>query len=251
MMQLEPWQWALLVAGAVLVGMAKTGVAGLGTLFIAIFANVLPTKQGTGLVLPLLIFGDLVAVAAYRRHTQWPQLLRLFPWAGVGVLCGYFAMDRIDNQQARVLVGGIIVVLMALHLWRRSQGAKAEDKWKEQGPPAPIVAGTGILAGFTTLIANAAGPLMSIYLLALRLPKLEFLGTAAMYFLLLNLFKVPFMIHLGLVNGPSLLTNLALAPAVGAGALAGRWLVHRINQRWFEIITLSLTALAGLKLLLF
>jgi len=251
MMQLEPWQWALLIGGAVLVGMAKTGLAGLGTLFIAIFANVLPTKQATGLVLPLLIFGDVVAVVVYRRHTQWPQLLRLFPWAGLGVIVGFLAMDRINNEQARILVGGIIVILMGLHLWRRGRGGQAEERWKEKGPPAVVVAGTGVLAGFTTLIANAAGPLMAIYLLALRLPKLEFLGTSAVFFLLLNLFKVPFMVNLGLVNGPSLMTNLALAPAVWAGAFAGRWLVHRINQRWFEIFTLSMTAVAGLKLLLF
>ena len=90
-MTLEPWQWMLLVMGAVMVGMAKTGLSGLGTLFIAIFANVLPTKEATGLVLPLLIFGDVVAVAVYRRHVVWAQLWGLFPWAGVGVVAGYLA----------------------------------------------------------------------------------------------------------------------------------------------------------------
>jgi uncharacterized membrane protein YfcA len=116
--------------------------------------------------------------------------------------------------------------------------------------PRPVVASVGVLAGFTTLIANAAGPLMAIYLLALRLPKLEFIGTSAVYFLLLNLFKVPFMAHLGLINGASLWVNLLLAPAVWTGALVGRLLVQRINQRWFEILTLSLTGVAGLRLLL-
>jgi uncharacterized protein len=112
------------------------------------------------------------------------------------------------------------------------------------------VGGTGVAAGFTTLIANAAGPLMAIYLLALRLPKLEFLGTSAVFFMMINLFKMPFMMNLGLVNRESLAVNLVLAPAVWTGAFAGRWLIRKINQRWFELSTLGLTALGGLKLLL-
>lgn len=249
-MTLEPWQWMLLVMGAVMVGMAKTGLSGLGTLFIAIFANVLPTKEATGLVLPLLIFGDLVAVAVYRRHAVWSQLWGLFPWAGVGVVAGYLAMDRIDNHQARVLVGGIVLALLVLHVLRRWRERRAAVAVTEPRVPRPVVASVGVLAGFTTLIANAAGPLMAVYLLALRLPKLEFIGTSAVYFLLLNLFKVPFMVDLGLITGSSLWVNLLLAPAVFTGALIGRWLVQRINQRWFEILTLGFTAVAGLRLVL-
>lgn len=249
-MILEPWQWMLLVAGAVMVGMAKTGLSGLGTLFIAIFANVLPTKEATGLVLPLLILGDVVAVAVYRRHAVWSQLWGLFPWAGVGVVAGYLAMDRIDNHQARVLVGGIVIALLVLHALRRWRERRMTAEVKQPRVPRPVVAAVGVLAGFTTLIANAAGPLMAVYLLALRLPKLEFIGTSAVYFLLLNLFKVPFMVDLGLITGSSLWVNLLLAPAVFTGALIGRSLVQRINQRWFEIITLSLTAVAGLRLVL-
>jgi hypothetical protein len=106
-----------------------------------------------------------------------------------------------------------------------------------------------VLAGFTTQVANAAGPVMILYLLAMRLPKMEFLGTGAVFFLGLNLFKVPFMAGLGMITPASFLTNLMLAPAVVAGALAGRWAVHRINQQWFENIALGLTFAAGLKLL--
>lgn len=250
MLHLEPWQWIWLISGAVLVGMAKPGIAGLGTLFIAIFANVLPTKEATGVVLPLLLFGDIVAVASYLKYTQWRHVVRLFPWAAAGVVVGYFLMSRIDNQQARWLVGGIILALVGLHALRRGRVGAAEARWKEEGPPVGLVVGTGVLAGITTLLANAAGPLMAIYLLALRLPKWEFLGTSAVFFMALNLFKVPFMVNLGLITSGSLWVNLLLAPAVWAGAFAGKWLVTRINQRWFETITLAMTALAGIKLLI-
>jgi uncharacterized protein len=105
-----------------------------------------------------------------------------------------------------------------------------------------------VLAGFTTIVSNAAGPLMVIYLLAMRLPKMEYMGTGAVFFLILNIFKVPFMVWLGLVTPASLLLNAELAPAVVAGALLGRWLLGRINQRAFENIALALTLAAGVRM---
>lgn len=244
-MTLDAWQWAMIVVAATLVGVSKTGVAGVGMLFVAIFANILPTKVASGFVLPLLIFGDVVAVASYRRHTEWKYLWRLMPWTAAGVVTGYFAMDRIDDRQASVLIGTIIVVLVGAQAWRKWRPLAADTPhpvWF-----APLI---GVLAGFTTLVANAAGPLMAVYLLAMRLPKMAYVGTGAMFFLLLNLFKVPFMVNLGLITTDSFGVNLMLAPAVLAGALFGRWLLPRINQRLFEGLILVFSALAGLRLLL-
>lgn len=242
-MNLEPWQWGLAFFGAFLVGLSKTGVAGLGMVFVALFANLLPTKQASGVVLPLLIFGDIVAVIAYRSHTRWSHLARLFPWTALGVIGGWLAMDRINDRQADLLIGGIILALTALHLWRRRNPTDAT-------PGHGFAAVIGLLAGFTTLVANAAGPLMALYLLAMRLPKMEFVGTAAVFFLVLNLFKVPFMIELGLIHGASFSFNLALAPAVFAGALLGRWLLPHINQRLFESLALGFGAAAAVRLIL-
>lgn len=243
-MTLEPWQWAVAVAAALLVGISKTGIAGLGMLFVLMFTAILPAKQATGVVLPLLICGDVVAVLSYHRHAQWRHLWRLFPWTAAGVVLGYFALGRIDDRQTRVLIGAIVLGLLALHLARRWR-AKGDEP--ERGVWfAPVV---GVLAGFTTLVANAAGPLMAIYLLAMRLPKLDYVGTAAVFFLLLNLFKVPFMLNLGLINGGSVMLNLVLAPAVLAGAWLGRKILGRIDQRWFENLALALSAAAGVKLL--
>lgn len=239
-------EWILAVAAALLVGVSKTGIAGMGMLFVVIFAQILPAKQATGLVLPLLCFGDLVAVSSYRQHANWRHLWRLFPWAAMGVVIGYFAMGRIGDHEMRRLIGGIVVTLVAVHLfrrWRTGAGAAESDHsaWF-----APTI---GVLAGFTTLVANAAGPLMAIYLLAMRLPKMEYVGTAAVFFLLLNLFKVPFMISLGLITPPSFALNLWLGPAVLAGAWLGRRILPRINQKVFENLALFFSAAAGLRLL--
>lgn len=251
-MTFDTTQWVLAAFAAIVVGLSKTGVPGLGMLAVAIFANLMPTKQASGFVLPLLIFGDLVAVCSYRRHTEWSHLRRLFLWTGVGVMLGALAMRVIDNHQARLLVGGMIVALVGLHVWRKRRAGSAGS-----APAAPEVADhgpwfaptIGVLTGFTTLVANAAGPLMAVYLLAMRLPKMAFVGTAAVFFLLLNLFKVPFMIGLGLITTDSFSFNLALAPAVLAGAFLGRWLLPRVSQAWFERIALALSAAAGIKLL--
>jgi uncharacterized protein len=233
-MNLEPWQWALAVLGAFIAGVAKAGIAGLGILCVAIFTNILPAKQATGLVLPLLIIADMFAVASYRRHTVWRHL------------------GRLDDTAVRRLIGGIIVAMLALHVWRKWAARRGRsDETLVAQAPAWFAPATGVLAGFTTQVANAAGPVMTLYLLAMRLPKMEFLGTGAVFFLGLNLFKVPFMAGLGMITPASFLTNLMLAPAVVAGALAGRWAVQRINQQWFENIALGLTFTAGLKLLLY
>jgi hypothetical protein len=243
---LEPWQWALAIFAALLVGVSKTGIAGLGMLFVVIFTQIMPAKQATGLVLPLLIFGDIIAVASYWRHAQWRYLVRLVPWAALGVVAGYFTLGRIDDRQAKVLIGAIILGLFALHLVRRGRAGAEEPEygwWL-----APLI---GVLAGFTTLVANASGPLMAMYLLAMRLPKMEFVGTGAVYYFVLNfMIKVPFMVHLGLINPASFKMNLLLAPAVFVGAFIGRKILIRIDQKLFEGIALWLSAAGGLLLIL-
>lgn len=232
-----------MAAAAGLVGLSKTGINGLGMLAVVLFAQVLPAREATGMVLPLLCCGDVVAVASYRRHATWSHLWRLFPWTVLGVLAGYVALGRIDERQTRLLIGVIVLALVGLHVARRRQaGGEAEHgAWF-----APTI---GVLAGFTTLVANAAGPLMAIYLLAMRLPKMEFMGTGAVFFMLLNLFKVPFMVQLGLITPASFSINLLLAPAVFAGAWVGRKILHRINQRLFENLALVLSAVAALELM--
>jgi uncharacterized membrane protein YfcA len=239
----DAWEWFLAGVGALLVGVSKTGITGLSLLFVSIFASIMPAKRSTGLVLPLLIVGDVIAALSYRRHAQWGHVWRLFPWAAAGVVAGAFALGHMDERQTRFAIGTIVVSLVVLHLARRSRPAKSagEDAlWF-----APLI---GMLAGFTTIVSNAAGPLMVIYLLAMRLPKMEYMGTGAVFFLMLNLFKAPFMVWLGLITPASLMLNLELAPAVIAGAFLGRWLLGKVNQRLFENIALGLTLVAGAKM---
>ena len=244
-MDLSALDWALLALGALSFGIAKTALAGLGILGVAIFATVMPARESVGVALVVLIVADIVAVTIYRRHADWPHLLRLFPWTVAGILVGTLALDRVDDIAAQRLIGGIIVSLVAIRFIREWRGADEEAptaRWF-----APVM---GMLTGFVTMVANAAGPIMALYLLAMRLPKLTFVGTVAWFFLAINLFKVPFLSSLSLIDGTSLTHSLRLWPFAIGGALFGRWMITRINQRRFENLSLLLAAAAGLRLLL-
>lgn len=246
-MSFDAWQWTLLAIGAAIAGFSKTGIPGTSILFVALFANVLPAKEATGVVLPLLIFADLFSAVVYRKHLAWRRVGGLLPWAVGGVVLGWAALRWIDNAAAARVIGAIIAAMLGLHLWRqRTQSAE-----ELQRVPASLGPVAGVLAGFTTTVANAAGPVMVLYLLAMRLPKLEFLGTSAAFFLAINWIKVPFMVQLGLINPASLTLNLWLLPAVAAGALIGRRVAQTVNQRAFETVALGLTAVAAAKLLFF
>jgi uncharacterized protein len=248
---LEWWQWALILSAAFLVGLAKTGITGLGILAVAIAASALPARESVGAMLLTLIVGDIFAVFFYRRSADWSHLIRLFPWAAAGVIVGALTLGlgHVDNNTARHLIGWILLVLILADFARR---------WAQRGKPdampgllqKPWAGGsTGVVAGFTTMVANAAGPVMTLYLLAGRLPKLVFLGTSAWFFLVLNLFKIPFSIGLGMITWESAGISLRMAPFIMLGALTGRWLVRYIDEQRFVQIAFALTLVASIRLL--
>jgi len=122
------------------------------------------------------------------------------------------------------------------------------DKEVPAGGPAAL--GAGLASGVTTMVANAAGPVMAIYLIAMRLPQYEFVGTSAVFFLVVNLIKVPFSSALGLISPRTLSLNLVLCPAVAVGVFAGRKLLAHIPRKTFESLVLILAAAAAIKLII-
>jgi uncharacterized membrane protein YfcA len=244
--ELTWFAWALLGLAAVVVGLSKTAVPGAGTVAVAIFAAVLPAKQSTGTILLLLIVADLFAVLAYRRHTNWKALLGLAPAVVAGILLGVVFLFFADDAWVKKTIGVILLVVIAITLFRRRVGAQVSD----EGPHRLAAATYGTLGGFTTMVANAAGPVMSMYFLAARFPVKEFLGTAAWFFAIVNISKVPFSIGLGLITVPGLLIDLVLVPLVVGGALFGRWLANRLNQTVFERLVIIFTVIGAVYLLI-
>jgi uncharacterized protein len=246
------WEFAALAAAALLVGFSKTAVSGANTVSLAIFAAVLPARASTGILLPILIAGDVLAVLTYRRHAHWPTLWRLFPAVAAGVVGGTLFLVWADDAIVRTSIGAILLLMAGVTLWRRRKtGADAEEPDSIATRSGRVKARSyGVLGGFTTMVANAGGPVMSMYLLSAGFRKLGFLGTSAFFFLIVNVSKVPFSVGLGLIDGNSLLLDAALVAFVVPGAILGKWAVDRINQRLFEQLVIAATVVGGLQLLL-
>ena len=237
------WQWALLAFGAFSVGISKTGVPGLGIVSVVIFTLLLPTKFSVGAALLVLLCADLLAVAVHRKNGDIKQILRLLPWSVVGIALGALFLNRIDDRLLKPVLGAVLFAICLMGIWRSQQkGAPKIPAWA-----APLA---GLAAGFTTMIANAAGPVTTLYLLAMRLPKEAFLGTAAVYFFLINWIKVPFSIFLSHnLEWESLRFAVWLFPYAILGGLVGKPLSERISQQRFEQLALALTALGSLWML--
>ncbi|EMF52150.1 MULTISPECIES: sulfite exporter TauE/SafE family protein [Streptomyces] len=242
---------AALAFAALLVGFSKTAVSGANTVSLAIFAAVLPARASTGVLLPILIVGDVLAVLTYRRHAHWPTLWKLFPAVGAGVVLGTLFLIRADDQIVRTSIGAILLLMAAVTIRRRRTADKDDEPDAVTTRAGRVKARSyGVLGGFTTMVANAGGPVMSLYLLSAGFRKLGFLGTSAFFFLIVNVSKVPFSVGLGLIDAHSLLLDAALALFVVPGAFLGKWAVNRINQKLFEQLVIAATIVGGLQLLL-
>jgi uncharacterized membrane protein YfcA len=239
---LTPAAWVLLALGAATVGFSKTAIGGVGQIGVAIFAALLPAKESTGVLLPLLLVGDVTAVSIYRRHANWPILLRLLPLVAVGVVLGVAFIAVVDDTTMRRAIGVILLVLVG-------EPRPVGEPLAPLARPDAATAGYGTLAGFTTMVANSGGPPTSLYLLRMGLSVDVFIGTLAWFFLVVNLAKVPFSAGLGLISASSLLLDLVLAPAVVVGALLGRVVIVRVRQEAFERLVLALVAASALLLL--
>ena len=235
----------LLVVAALLIGYAKTAIGGLASISVAIFASVLPARESTAAILLLLLIGDVVAVWHYRREADWGLLRRLIPAVLPGLALGAVFLAVVDDTVLRRSIGGLLLVLAALQLalrWRSPDVARV-------GRSRAAAVGTGIAAGFTTMTANAAGPVTTLYLVAQGVEKLRFLGTSALLFFGVNLCKLPFSFGLGLFGPHTVQRTSALAAFVLVGAWAGLRTVPRLSQERFDQSVLLASAVAAVALI--
>lgn len=255
-MGLSPEQWILGLTAALLVGFSKTGMPGVGILVVPMLAAAFGGRISVGVMLPLLILGDCFAVYWYRRHARWDQLGPLIPWVLPGMGLGALALWALGKQSSGkdlmdVLIGSLVLGMLAVHLARM----RLKDRMVPHSKAA--VASTGAAAGFSTTVSNAAGPIMSIYLTAMGLPKEQFMGTTAWYFFIFNLSKLPVYLILTamnpahpIMNRPSLAADLLLAPGVLAGVAAGKLLLPYLPQKLFDGLVLGLAGVAAVKLII-
>jgi len=261
-------QWLIMILAALITGFSKTGFSGAGILAIPLAAMVIPARASTGLILPMLIVGDIMAVIVYRQHAIWKYVLKLLPYAVAGIVIGFVLLSLVNpsklappsttastatappiigDKELKPIIGIVILTLLILNAWRQFRIAKSGEIHVPDSLWFAIA--MGVLAGITTMMANAAGPIIVIYLLAMRLPKHAFIGTSAWYFFILNSFKVPFSAYLGLITLNSLWFNAKLVPMILLGGLLGIWLIKHIPEKPFNYLVQLLAAIAAIQLI--
>lgn len=230
------FNWMLIVAAAFILGMAKAGIKGIDMLNVTLMAIVFGGKTSTGIVLPLLCAADIMAVTYYHRHAQWYHFWRLIPYIVIGILIGVWVGKDLDEALFKKLMAVIISLTVAIMIWL---------EWRKNLPVPHSRAFSvtmGLSAGFTTMLGNLAGAFSNLYFLANRLPKNNFIGTAAWLFLVINFFKLPFQIfYWHNISASSLQIDLYLLPALAAGFLAGVWLVAKIKDDYYRRFVFVLT----------
>ncbi len=231
-----------------LTGFSKTSIGGIGLVNAALLATILPAKESMGVMLILLIAGDLFAIGIYKRHVEW-KMLRSLIWPIIfGIFVGVYFLSRATNESLKQTIG--IIVLLLVILYPISQRLQSSNFSLNLRYPKTLRLSLGVMTGFMSMVANSGGPPMSIYLLLRKNTVLKFMGNNAWLFFIVNLFKVPFVFALGLLNFQSVSYIIPALPLVPLGALLGRKVIGKLNQELFQKITLISAALAGLNLLI-
>lgn len=239
--------FALASLGALCLGVSKAGFPGLAILNVLIVAELFGAKNSVGVILPMLVVCDFVVYPIFRKYASWRQVWPLLPVTLLAVVAASLLLGRLDDTSARRVIGAIILVMLVLQLLR-----EFKRDFLGHLPDSRLFRWAScLLMGVSTMLANAAGPVFSVYALVHKMKKEDFLGVGARLFLLVNLFKIPFLGNLDLINAESLRLNALLLPALLLGIFAGQRLVGRVPQRVFEVLLYAFSLLAGLRLVLF
>ncbi|WP_372594358.1 sulfite exporter TauE/SafE family protein [Actinotalea sp.] len=228
-------------------GISKTAVPAVGSFGAALLATVLPPLASTGVVLPVLIVGDLIALGMYSRHVEIRVLLRLLPAVTVGLVLGYWTVRSAGSEASARVIGAMLLISGLGELLRR-RAARVAGAPAPVGDRNPVSVALGAGAGFSTMVANAGGPMMTLYLLRLGITQRAFLGTVAWFFFVINVLKVPLSVGLGLITPASLVISAALVPGIVLGSLLGRRLAAAMSPEVFATVALVATSVAGLWL---
>ena len=243
-LDLSGFQWILLIIAGLFVGMGKTGIAGLGLLIVPILATAFGGKNSAGLLLPMLAIADVFAVFYYNRHAEWKYVLKLLPFTVIGIFIGIYVGEIVSDEQFKIIMGTIIITSLIIMIWREKKGDQKEipESWW-------FSALFGLAGGFSTMIGNAAGPIMAVYLLSMHLPKNTYIGTGAWFFLLVNYFKIPFHVMVwDTIDLNSFSINVAVFPFIMLGAYMGIRIVKKIPEKTYRIFVMIMTGIAAIRL---
>ena len=240
---LNLYEWLQLLLCAIGIGMAKTGLGGIGLLIVPVMAGIFGAKSSTGIVLILLIMADLFGVGYYHQHADIKKIIRLAPSAIVGIFIGVIVGDSISEDNFKIILSTTVLLGALLTVFQRTEK-------NSENINTIFTIFVGLLGGFSTMVGNAAGPIMTIYFLSMGFKKNKFIGTAAWFFLLVNLFKVPFQIFIWkTIDMGVFLFDLCLFPLIYMGAITGVWIVKKIPEKPYRIFLIVSVLLSTIRLL--
>jgi uncharacterized membrane protein YfcA len=250
----QPWEIIAVICSALFIGMSKAGLNGMNTFMVPIIALVFGAKESTGIVLPMLCFADLLAVIWYRRKAEWKHIFRLLPWSLGGLVLALLVDTVIPARGFRFLIGVCIFAGLGVMFWNdfyRLRGSGQTLGVENAAVPSGwwFSALFGLMGGFSTMIGNAAGPIMSVFLLSMRLPKESFAGTAAWYYLIINYIKLPLQVFIwSNVTPRGILFNLCVFPVIIIGIILGILVVKKVSEKIYRIMIYIMTIISALLL---
>ena len=239
-------QWLTISIAALSIGMSKTGVQGIMLMIVPFMAMAFGAKESTGVILPMLCMADIIAVAYYKRIADWKIVAKLLPTAVLGFFLAIGVDNLIPAGQFRQLMGWTLMLALVVMLWSEIFGK--ENRWMRKWWYAAVF---GLLGGFTTMIGNAAGPVMSVYLLSMRKEKMEYIGINAWFFLVVNLLKVPLQAFVwDNITWQSFSLNLLMLPVIGIGAFLGIRIVKLFPEKAFRRFVQAVTIISVILMLI-
>ena len=244
---LTPGFFILFLLLAILLGMAKAGLSGFGLIVVPLMAIIFGAKESTGVILPMLISADIMAVLYYRQHAVWKYIFRILPWVAAGIIVALITGNLIDNNQFRIVMLSVVWIMLILMV--------VVDFLKKDTDEIPhnkfFSSFMGFSGGFATMIGNSAGPVFTLYFLAMRLTKKEFIGTGAWLYLIMNTGKLPLQVLVWKnISLTSLIPGLIAIPFIALGIYLGIHIVNLFSEKVYRYFVIITTIVSSLFLLL-
>lgn len=238
-------QWLCLIVAAILIGFSKAGISGATIPVVPIIASIFGGKESTGIMLPMLIIADAFAICYYNKHGKWEDIKKLLPWALIGLIIGAIVGNYVNDNQFKTFIAISVFICLIILIYTERKGGNLnipKGIW--------FYALVGMASGFTSMIGNAAGPLFSVYLLAMSFKKNDFVGTTAWFFFTINLSKLPVQIFFwNNIHIKTVLVAITMIPVIALGALFGVMVVKKLNEKSFRYVVICMTLISAIKLM--
>lgn len=243
-----PMAWIIYFSCAILIGMSKTGIQNIGTLTVPLFALIFGAKFSTGIVLILLCFADLIAVIYYRKAFLWNEVKKLLPLAFTGLITGLIIGNYVNDKIFKIIIASCIILGLIIMFYNERVDKNRQEQFVNKKWYSPVF---GFILGISTMIGNAAGPALSVYMLSKRLDKIAFAATSAWFIMILNLTKIPLQAFVwNNLTWKGFYLNLLALPFIVLGGIIGIKIVKILPEKTYKTVIKIILFISSVLLIL-